>query len=248
VTPAGVALGARLRRHREQRGIALREVSDSTKIAYPLLEALERGDVSQWPQGIYRSGFIRAYAVAIGLPANETAVEFADAFDEPPPAPEFAPAAAEVPASPLRLTLAPISHRTSPWQRATVAALDVGIVVGAALLVSLPAGFTPWIAIACCALVYYAGSTVWQGRTPAAAWMRYDAGAAPSLPTRNEAPAPRAELAMTMAAADETDQIEATRERRSGTDRRRRPARPEPAHHGEGVGRLVGTPSTPSVH
>ena len=67
MTEPGVALGSRLRRHREQRGVSLRSVAETTKISHPLLQALERGDVSQWPQGIYRSGFIRAYAAAVAI-------------------------------------------------------------------------------------------------------------------------------------------------------------------------------------
>jgi hypothetical protein len=137
----------------------------------------------------------------------------------------------------------------SPGQRAAVAALDVCVVVGTALLVSLPAGFTPWIAIACCALLYYAGSTVWAGRTPAAAWLRYRAAAAAhrEVSRRHEVRTQPVALAMTIAGDDGRDET-ASGERRSGTDRRRRPVRHEPPRQSEGVGRLVGTPSTPSVH
>jgi transcriptional regulator with XRE-family HTH domain len=243
VTGPGVALGSRLRRHREQRGISLREVANTTKIAYPLLEGLERGDVSQWPQGIYRAGFIRAYAAAVGLPADETALEFARAFDtQPESEPDVTPAES------LRLMLAPTSRRTFSSRRATVAALDVGIVVGVALLVSLPAGFAPWAAIACCALAYYAGSSLWQGRTPAAAWLRYQAsGTAPREVQRSHEPhPPPAEAAMTLAVGDGRDGAHITRERRSGRERRRRPAH-EPPHHGQDEGRVRGT-GIPAVH
>jgi transcriptional regulator with XRE-family HTH domain len=248
VTP-GVALGARLRRHREQRGISLRSVADTTKIAHPLLEALERGDVSQWPAGIYRAGFIRAYAAAVGLPPDETAAEFARAFD-PVPEPEPAPPAGSEPASSLRLTLARRQYPTFSPERAKVAALDACIVLAAALFVSLPAGFTLSMAIACCALAYYAGSTVWQGRTPAAAWLRYDvAGIGPRDSQRSQAAkAATADAAALPLAFDAArDPIPVKLERRSGTERRRRSARLEPRHR-QVDGRIGTTPGIPAVH
>ena len=249
MTEPGVALGSRLRRHREQRGISLRSVADTTKISHPLLQALERGDVSQWPQGIYRAGFIRAYAAAVGLPVDETALEFARAFD-PAPAPEPHPTPSATPASSLRLMLAPTNRATSSSQRAMVAALDVCVVMAVGLLVSVPAGFTPWIAIACCAVVYYAGSTIWQGRTPVAAWLQDEGvGSAPREVQRSgNGHTQPVELAMTLAAGNGREQVRATRERRSGADRRLRSPRLDPPRHGDGERRLVATRSTPSVH
>jgi transcriptional regulator with XRE-family HTH domain len=250
MTTRPVAFGSRLRHHREQRGISLRSVADTTKIAHPLLQALERGDVSQWPQGIYRAGFIRAYAAAVGLPPGETALEFAQAFDELEPSRELSPAAPEAPASSLRLTLASITSGTSASQRTRVAALDVCVVTAAGLLVSAAGGFTPSLAIACCALVYYGGSTIWQGRTPIAAWLDADgvASAPPGVQRSSTAHRQPVELALTLAADDGRDHVHATSERRNGTDRRRRSARQDPPRHGDGVGRRATTPGRPSVH
>ena len=39
---------------RERRGITLEAIAETTKIALPLLESLERSDVSHWPKGIFR--------------------------------------------------------------------------------------------------------------------------------------------------------------------------------------------------
>ncbi len=61
------SLCVRLRRERERRQIALSSISANTKISVSLFQALERGDVSRWPSGIYRRSFVRAYAQAIGL-------------------------------------------------------------------------------------------------------------------------------------------------------------------------------------
>ena len=46
------SFGARLRQHRESQGIDLFTIAERTKIKLPLLEALERDDVSGWPSGI----------------------------------------------------------------------------------------------------------------------------------------------------------------------------------------------------
>jgi cytoskeletal protein RodZ len=86
----GSAFGARLRHERERRNITLKAIADDTKIGRSLLEALERDDVSRWPTGIFRRAFVRSYAEAIGLNADEVVREFAERFPdpaEPPPAP-----------------------------------------------------------------------------------------------------------------------------------------------------------------
>lgn len=77
------AFGLRLKTHRERRGITLESIAESTKIKRSLLGALERGDVSQWPLGIFRRAFVRAYAGAIGLQADAVLAEFVQIFPEP---------------------------------------------------------------------------------------------------------------------------------------------------------------------
>src|SRR4051812_4604904 len=81
--PLDKALCLRLRRERERRQIPLSSISANTKISASLFEALERGDVSRWPSGIFRRSFIRAYAKAIGLDPDETAREFLEQFPDP---------------------------------------------------------------------------------------------------------------------------------------------------------------------
>jgi transcriptional regulator with XRE-family HTH domain len=75
--------GARMRRRREEQGIALLTIAGHTKIKLSLLEGLERDDVSQWPSGIFRRAYIRSYAQAIGLDPDVVAGEFLDAYPEP---------------------------------------------------------------------------------------------------------------------------------------------------------------------
>src|SRR5436853_7752541 len=86
---AEMPLWVRLRRERERRQIALSSISANTKISASLFAALERGDVSRWPAGIFRRSFIRAYAGAIGLDPDTVAREFLEQFPDPhdPPAP-----------------------------------------------------------------------------------------------------------------------------------------------------------------
>jgi len=77
------SLGSRLRYERERRQIALRSIAESTKISVPLLEALERDDVSRWPSGIFRKSFIRSYAEAIGLQPEPIVREFIERYPDP---------------------------------------------------------------------------------------------------------------------------------------------------------------------
>jgi transcriptional regulator with XRE-family HTH domain len=83
VPPSQDSFGARLRRERERRQIALSSISANSKISVSLFEALEREDVSRWPVGIYRRAFIRAYAEAVGLDADATTREFLERFPDP---------------------------------------------------------------------------------------------------------------------------------------------------------------------
>ena len=83
-------LGVWLRRERERRGITLKTVADQTKVAVPLLEGLESGDLHRWPGGIYRRAFVRAYATALGLDADEVVKR----FEQEHPSPEAVAAAA----------------------------------------------------------------------------------------------------------------------------------------------------------
>ena len=69
-----------LRRKREQRGISLKDIAERTKISASLLAAIERGDCSRWPAGIYSRAWVREYAAAIGLDADQIAARFTRCF------------------------------------------------------------------------------------------------------------------------------------------------------------------------
>lgn len=50
---------------RRNRGISLEQIAASTKISVRSLEAIERGEFSKLPGGIYDTSYIRQYARAI---------------------------------------------------------------------------------------------------------------------------------------------------------------------------------------
>ena len=59
-------IGEQLRLAREERGIALREISDETRISIRYLEAIEADDFKRLPGGIFNRSFVKAYARCIG--------------------------------------------------------------------------------------------------------------------------------------------------------------------------------------
>lgn len=72
--------GGKLRQAREQRGVSLRQISANTKISVGVLEALERNDVSKLPGGIFGRGFVRSYALEVGLDPDQTVAEYMARF------------------------------------------------------------------------------------------------------------------------------------------------------------------------
>jgi transcriptional regulator with XRE-family HTH domain len=61
------AFGALLRAARECRGLSIDELSDNTRIPRGHVEALELGDLTVVPPGLYRRAEVRAYAECVGL-------------------------------------------------------------------------------------------------------------------------------------------------------------------------------------
>src|ERR1700682_4189644 len=104
------SFGRRLRSERERRRITLELIAANTKIGVGLLKGLERDDLSRWPSGLFRRSFMRSYAEAIGLDAEETVREFLERFPDPqmPVAADTAPngSLGTNPKKALRLTLA----------------------------------------------------------------------------------------------------------------------------------------------
>jgi cytoskeleton protein RodZ len=74
--------GARMRGAREQRGVSLRQIADTTKLSVSALDALERNDISRLPGGIFSRGFVRSYAAEIGVDPEQAVREFLSQFPQ----------------------------------------------------------------------------------------------------------------------------------------------------------------------
>ena len=154
--PSACTFGRRLRDQRERYGVTLEAIAAATKISVSLLAALERGDVSAWPGGIYRRAFIRAYTTAIGAAPDPILAEFVGLF--PDHGTTVEPRRVPQATCELRLTLA--LDRRSTWSaaltRVATALLEVCLIVALSLIT------TAWVHVldaptmcAAIALVYY---------------------------------------------------------------------------------------------
>jgi len=72
--------GPRLRRERERRGISLETIALLTNVSVDLWTGMEKNDLSQWPGGLFARAFVRDYANAVGLDADEVVDDFCRLF------------------------------------------------------------------------------------------------------------------------------------------------------------------------
>lgn len=72
--------GPRLRRERERRGISLETIATLTNVSVDLWRGFEENDLSRWPKGLFARSFVRDYAKAVGLDANEVVDDFCRLF------------------------------------------------------------------------------------------------------------------------------------------------------------------------
>jgi transcriptional regulator with XRE-family HTH domain len=72
--------GPRLRRERERRGISLETIAAVTNVSVELWRGFEANDLSRWPKGVFARSFVRDYAKAVGLDANEVVDDFCRLF------------------------------------------------------------------------------------------------------------------------------------------------------------------------
>jgi transcriptional regulator with XRE-family HTH domain len=187
-------LGADLRRERERRGLALKSISEDTKVSIALLEGLEADDISRWPGGIFQRAFVRAYAQCVGLDADDVFRRFQKQF--PPDGAESLKAAV-----PLGPNTPPASTRSSlepPQPTACIQPLRARVLGTAAdLTVALVFAFGcaaagsrllwPVLLIAC----YYAAGVLLTGTSPMVALLGQTA-AAPAKAKEPVTPAPPA--------------------------------------------------------
>jgi hypothetical protein len=74
--PGQIDFGSELRCAREQSGLTLRAIADTTKLPITALKALEDNRIGQLPGGIYRRAIVRAYAAEVGLDAEHVVRAF----------------------------------------------------------------------------------------------------------------------------------------------------------------------------
>jgi hypothetical protein len=162
-------LGADLRRERERRGLALKSISESTKLSIALLEGLEADDISKWPGGIFRRAFVRAYAQCVGIDADDVIRRFEKQF---PPEGAQAPDPTQLLAANGRSVVVrqfpqrPVqSTRTIPSRArlfGTAADLTVAVVFAFASAAAGSRLLWPVLLIAC----YYAVGVLITGTSP----------------------------------------------------------------------------------
>jgi cytoskeletal protein RodZ len=73
------AFGRWLARERELRGLARDAVTRATKLAPGVVEALESGEEPRMPPRAYVVGYLRSYAAAVGLDADDAVLRYEEA-------------------------------------------------------------------------------------------------------------------------------------------------------------------------
>ncbi len=76
------SLGTTLARAREARGLTVEEVAQRTRVPLASLVALEEGDVASLPAPVYVRGFVRAFALEVGVDPAALLAELARAETE----------------------------------------------------------------------------------------------------------------------------------------------------------------------
>jgi cytoskeleton protein RodZ len=119
----GAELGARLRAARERAGLELDACASVLRARRTQIEALERGDFTSFGGDIYARGFIRSYALHLGLDAAELlALHGSDPAVQPP-------TISTLPGSKGPLSL---DRRVPVW-----ALVAVGVVIAGAILATV---------------------------------------------------------------------------------------------------------------
>lgn len=177
--------GPRLRSERERRGISLETLASVTKVGQELWEGLERNDFSRWPSGIFARAFVRDYARAIGLDADEVIDEFCRLFPQGDRRAErviraqgelighsVSPDTSMIPPGGDRRASSRVRAEETRARRLRLAprAVAAGVDTGSALLLAtgvsvlFNTGF--WTTAGAVGLAYYGISTVALGATP----------------------------------------------------------------------------------
>lgn len=76
-------LGEKLRQAREERGIALSEVAEQTRISPLYIESIENDDYRSLPGGIFNKGFVKSFAKYVGIDEQEALQDYASIAANP---------------------------------------------------------------------------------------------------------------------------------------------------------------------
>jgi transcriptional regulator with XRE-family HTH domain len=178
--------GPRLRSERERRGISIETIVAVTKVGADLWLGLERNDFSKWPSGIFARAFVRDYAKAVGLDADELVDEFcrlfphgdrraariikaqaelighsAGALDDA----SLAPRGGERRAAGRNQSAQARTWRIRLAPRSIAATIDVACTTALALIGPAVVGAGFWASAGVAAILYYTLSTILSGAT-----------------------------------------------------------------------------------
>ncbi|MEP7273390.1 MAG: RodZ domain-containing protein [Acidobacteriota bacterium] len=70
------SLGEDLKKAREERGVTLRKISESTHIGMRFLQAIENDIYDELPGGIFNRSFVRKYAKHVGLDEEQVLIRY----------------------------------------------------------------------------------------------------------------------------------------------------------------------------
>jgi cytoskeletal protein RodZ len=116
-----MAVGADLRHARLARNRSIEDISRATKISPSVLGAIEQENFDKVASGLFRRGYLRAYAREVGLDPDEVVQQYRDEFEPAPPEPTPEQAAAR--ASRVRHTDDDVLTRSRPFIELGVIAL-----------------------------------------------------------------------------------------------------------------------------
>lgn len=125
------AFGRYLLRERDLRGLSPEDVARVTRLPATVIEAIESGDAERMPPRGYLVGYLRSYAGAVGLDADDVVLRYQEAAgaEDPDPAGGAARAGAR--------SIGP----TSPGPRRWVAiAVLLAVLLGAAVAIGFRRG------------------------------------------------------------------------------------------------------------
>jgi len=78
------AIGDVLKQKRKEMNLSLKEAENATSIRMSYLQALEEGDMSKLISPIYAQGFLKQYAIFLGLDGEQMVQENQDLFIRSP--------------------------------------------------------------------------------------------------------------------------------------------------------------------